>query len=93
MRRIVALPSFVRSARKLGVSDKSHLAESLEQFNNFVLTSELPVGLGFKKIGPDKYEFRAGLRLRIIVKVEGDTFYLVLVGSHDEIKRYLRRCH
>jgi mRNA-degrading endonuclease RelE of RelBE toxin-antitoxin system len=91
MRQIVALPSFARSAKRLSASDKSQLAESLEQFNNFILSGEFPVGLGFKKIGEDKYEFRAGLRLRVIVKAEGDTFYLVLVGSHDEVSRYLRR--
>jgi len=90
MREIVVLPSFERSARKLNLPDKNHLVESVEQFYNFVLTGELPVGLGFKKIGSDKYEFRAGLRLRVLVKAEGDTYYLVFVGSHDEVSRYLR---
>jgi len=91
MRRIVALPSFIRSAKKLSSSDKNQLAESLEQFNNFILIGELPLGLGFKKIGQDKYEFRVGLRLRVVAKAVGDTYYLVFVGSHDEVKRYLRR--
>lgn len=91
MRRIVPLQSFVRSARKLSPTDKTQLAESLEQFNNFVLTGNLPIGLGFKKIEPDIYEFRAGLRLRVIVLAEGDAYYLALVGNHDQVSRYLRR--
>jgi len=49
------------------------------------------MGLGFKKINHDKYEFRVGLRLRVIVKVEADKYYLVLVGSHQDIKRYLNK--
>lgn len=51
----------------------------------------LPSGLGFKKVNHDKYEFRAGLRLRVVVKAEGDTYYFVLVGSHEQVKRYLRK--
>lgn len=91
MKQVIILPSFVRSVRKLSHYDKDQLAESLEQFNNFLLTAELPVGLGFKKIGQDKYEFRVNLRLRIVIRVEEDIYYLVLVGSHDEVRRYLRK--
>lgn len=91
MKRIVPLQSFVRSTRKLSPSDKTQLAESLEQFNNFTLTGDMPIGLGFKKIGQDKYEFRAGLRLRIVAKSEGDIYYLVFIGNHDEVNRYLRK--
>ena len=91
MRQVSALPSFERSAKKLSLIDKRHLAESLEQFNAFVVSGDVPLGLGLKKINHDKYEFRAGLRLRVIVMAEGNTYYLVLVGSHDDVKRYLRR--
>lgn len=91
MRRILTLPSFVHSAKKLTPTDKAQLAESLEQFNNFVLTGRAPAGLGFKKIEPDIYEFRVGLRLRVVVLAEGDAYYLALIGSHDQVSRYLRR--
>ncbi len=91
MKQIVILPSFERSTKKLTSPDKIRLAESLEQFNTFIFSGSAPVGLGFKKINHDKYEFRVGLRLRVIVKVAGDTYYLVLIGSHDGVKNYLRR--
>ena len=68
-----------------------HISKSLEEFNSYILTGNASVGLGFKKINHDKYEFRAGIKLRVIVKAEKDDYYLVLVGSHDDIKRYLRR--
>lgn len=91
MKRVVPLQSFVRSAKRLNPPDKTQLAESLEQLNNFILTGDLPIGLGFRKIGRHKYEFRVGLRLRVVVKVEGDAYYLVFIGSHDEVNRYLRK--
>jgi len=91
MRKVIILPSFERTAKKLSLSGKKQLAKSLQQFNTFLITGSLPIGLGFKKINHDKYEFRVGLRLRVIVKVEADIYYLVLVGSHQDIKRYLNK--
>ena len=91
MKQILILPSFERSAKKLTPQDKKKLSKSLEDFNSFLLSGKAPFGFQFKKINQDKYEFRVGIRLRVILKVEGDNYYLVLVGSHDEVKRYLRR--
>ena len=91
MKRILILLSFKRSVKKLTRQDKDNLVESLEVFNSFLLTGELPTGFGLKKINHDKYEFRVDIRLRVVVKVEGEDYYLVLAGNHDEIKKYLRR--
>lgn len=90
MKKVLILPSFERSVKKLPQQDKKQLAESLEMLNRFLLTGEAPFGFRFKKINSDKYEFRVGIRLRVIVKEDGDIFYLVLVGSHDEVRRYLK---
>lgn len=90
MKRILILSSFERSVKKLTRQNKNNLAESLEAFNLFLLSGELPAGFGFKKINHDKYEFRVDIRLRVVVKVEGEDYYLVFAGNHDEVKRYLR---
>ncbi len=90
MKRILILSSFERSVKKLTRQDKDNLAESLEDFNSFLLSGEASAGFGFKKINHDKYEFRVDIRLRVVVKVEGEDYYLVLAGNHDEVKRYLR---
>lgn len=91
MKKILILPSFERSVKKLTSQDKQKLAQSLEDFNYFLLYDKMSPGLGFKKINHDKYEFRVDIRLRVVVKVEGDNYFLVLVGDHEEVKRYLRR--
>ncbi len=91
MKRVLILSSFERSIKKLTRQDKKNLTESLEIFNLFLLSGELPAGFGFKKINHDKYEFRVDIRLRVVVKVEGDNYYLVLAANHDDVKRYLRR--
>ncbi len=90
MKQIVTLPSFEKSFRKLDSSAKGKVIESLEEFNEFLVTGKASAGFGFKKINHDKYEFRVDIRLRVVMKAEGNIFYLVLIGNHDEVRRYLR---
>ena len=90
MKKVVILPSFKRSIKKLNPQEKSLIARALEAFNAFLLSGQAPFGFRFKKINHDKYEFRVDLRLRVVVKREKEVFYLVLAGDHDHVKRYLR---
>jgi mRNA-degrading endonuclease RelE of RelBE toxin-antitoxin system len=90
MRRAFFLPSFERSLKKLSSREKEELTSSLEEFNAFLETGKASFGFRLKKIGDEKYEFRVNIKLRVILKVEGNDFYLVLVGNHDDVKRYLK---
>lgn len=91
MKQVKPLPSFERSVKKLNPIEKTNLGKSLKTFNQFLLSGILPSGLHFKKINGDKYELRVDIRLRIIVKLEGEIFYLVIAGNHNEIRKYLRK--
>lgn len=90
MKKILILPSFERSVARLTLQEKSRLFKSLEEFNNYLLTHRATFCFRLKKISYDKYEFRVDLKLRVIVKKEADIFYLVLVGTHEDIRKYLR---
>ncbi|MCK5707816.1 MAG: hypothetical protein KAI43_09190 [Candidatus Aureabacteria bacterium] len=90
MRNIQILPSFERSTKRLSKQDKEKLKISLKQFSIFLSTGVLPKGLGLKKINRNKYEIRIDIRLRLVMKLEKDILYLILVGNHNDIKRYLR---
>ena len=46
--------------------------------------------LGLRKLAGRLYEFRVGLHLRIVFRHDRDTLYLLLIGTHDEVKRSLR---
>jgi hypothetical protein len=46
--------------------------------------------LGLRKLGGRVYEFRVGLRLRIVFRHDGDTLFLLLIGTHDEVRRFIR---
>lgn len=90
MKIVKILPSFERSLRKLSHQQREKIKKTLNQFNDFLVSGILPVGLGFKKINDDKYELRVDIRLRIILKIEAEVVFLVLVGDHNNIRRYLK---
>ena len=91
MKRIIILPSFEQSIKSLTFDEKAKLRKSLEYFNSFLVSGNFPLGFRFKKINHDKYEFKVGIKLRVIIKIQGGDYYLILVGNHDDVKRYLRR--
>lgn len=88
---IKPLSSFERSVKKPGVLEKALVSDSLLKLYDFLQTGETSSGPHFKKINHDKYEFRVDIRLRVVVKKEGNIYYLVLAGGHDKIRQYLRR--
>lgn len=90
MKKILILPSFERAVKKLTFHEKKQLEKGLETLNSFLQTGQSAYGFRFKKIDHDKYEFRIDIRLRVVIRDERDSIYLVLVGTHDEVKRYLR---
>jgi len=49
-------------------------------------------GTGIRKLGADLFECRAGLRLRLLYRVEKPEQELVFfeVGNHDDIRRILK---
>jgi hypothetical protein len=49
-------------------------------------------GVGIRKLGPDLFECRAGLRQRMLFKVEKKKRELIFfeIGNHDEIRRLLK---
>ena len=92
MRIVKILPSFEKNLKKLSSKDRTKIKKSLHQLNSFITTGVLPKGSGLKKLTNSIYEIRMDIRLRIIIQMDEDVVYLVLVGSHSDIKRYLNRC-
>jgi hypothetical protein len=47
-------------------------------------------GTGMRQLRPGLYESRIGLELRAIFVREGDTLVITMLGTHDEVRHYLR---
>ncbi|PYJ78945.1 MAG: hypothetical protein DME69_06625 [Verrucomicrobia bacterium] len=47
-------------------------------------------GIGIRKLRAKIFECRAGLRLRLVIREKPEELRAEFLGTHDEVKRYLR---
>ena len=90
-RQLIVKASFQRAYDQRSVDERDRVKKALRLLQQYLATGEAPLGLGLKKLGPGVYEFRAGLALRGVYVEEGSLLVLALLGSHDEVRRFLRR--
>ena len=90
-RRLVVKSRFQRAYDRLSADDQARVKGALRAFHMYLATGQAPVGLGVRKLISGVYEFRVGLTLRVVVVEEGEVLALALLGSHDEVHRFLRR--
>ena len=83
-------PSFDKTFRKLDPVRKERVLGAVSHLIDFFETGEKTKGLGLKHLREIFWEVRIDIRDRIIFAIEGDTIGFIIVGSHDEIKKFLR---
>lgn len=85
-------PSFDRSVKSLPPEIKQEVKElCLTLIDVLSGERELSVGMGLKNLRKNSWEIRKGLKLRILFRLQADYVEFVLAGTHEEIKRYLKR--
>lgn len=82
---------FKRTYQSLDPTRKKRVDRALRQLEVFYSESQRPFGLGLKALRSGVWEIRSGLADRIIFRRSGDSVEFILVGSHDEIKRFLKQ--
>ena len=84
--------SFDRSVKSLPSEKKQEVKElCIALIDVLSGEQELSVGLGLKNLRKNFWEIRKGLKLRILFRWRTDHVEFVLAGTHEEIKRYLKR--
>ena len=84
--------SFDRSVKSLPSEKKQEVKElCIALIDVLSGEQELSVGLGLKNLRKNFWEIRKGLKLRILFRWRSDHVEFVLAGTHEEIKRYLKR--
>ena len=83
-------PAFERSIQRLPPDRKARTKEAVQQLVVFFETKQQPHGLGLKRLRGGYWEVRAGLGDRVLFRLSGDLVEFVIVGNHDEIRRFLR---
>lgn len=90
MKSLAVSNQFRKQLRKLSPPDQQKATAALKEFLAALTEGSIPVGYGFKKINGDKYELRVDIRIRIVMKSDGDTLVCHLIGDHEDVRRYLR---
>lgn len=89
--RYYVSPSFERSLRELNSARKDPIKKATQLAVAFFETGKLAHGLGLKLLRGELWEIRASLADRIVFRKAKNIVEFLLVGSHDEIKRFLKR--
>ncbi len=89
--RLALGEGFQRDVRSLSESRKLAVFDALLALPRAVGDPHVHAGLGIRKLhARGIWEARVGLGLRLVFAFEADLVTLVRVGSHDEIRRFLR---
>lgn len=91
MIRVVFLRSFDRSMTRLPAAERAQARQALERLLDYFNGGPKPIGLGLRKLRGAFWEIRVSLSDRIVFSLERDVAAFVLVGDHDDIRRFLRR--
>lgn len=89
-RQIVVKGRFRKAYKRLSEPEQHLVNLALKCFELYLQTQQASPGLGIKHLGRHTYEFRAGLALRIVYILEENQVILALLGTHDEVRRYLK---
>ena len=86
---------FEKTFRKLSAQDQRRVTDTVEQVDRFFTNRQAPEGLGLKKLFSVESmgvvcEARATLALRILFSIQQDVLTLLMVGDHDEVRRFMR---
>jgi mRNA-degrading endonuclease YafQ of YafQ-DinJ toxin-antitoxin module len=82
--------SFDKTFQKLELNRKEKVIQAVSLLIDFFEFGKKAKGLGLKHLRGDFGEIRVDIRDRIIFTLEEDTVGFVIVGCHDEIKRFLK---
>ena len=70
--------------------DHAAVADALKKLPHQFGRPHLHSGLGIRRLRPDTFEFRASRALRGLFLWRHGEIRVECVGTHDEIRRYLR---
>jgi mRNA-degrading endonuclease YafQ of YafQ-DinJ toxin-antitoxin module len=87
--------AFLRSLKRLSSGDRARTEEVVHKTLQLFGTVSLPHGLGLKKLFGRKgfgavFEARATLWLRVLFAVQEDLVSFLMIGTHDEVRRFIR---
>ena len=89
--RVTILERFRRQSRAAGTEEQAAILKLFLDLDAALANSHERPGLGLRKIHPSGYwELRVGLSLRVVFRLAKDEAIFSFLGTHDEVKRFLK---
>jgi mRNA-degrading endonuclease YafQ of YafQ-DinJ toxin-antitoxin module len=90
--RIALAEGFQRDVQGLPEAHRQAVFEVILALPRAIGDPHVHAGIGLRKLHPSGiWEARVGRGLRLVFTLEATLLTLVRVGSHDEVRRYLRQ--
>ncbi|MFA5275481.1 MAG: hypothetical protein WC417_01120 [Candidatus Omnitrophota bacterium] len=85
-------PSFEHSLKVLHPKAREQVKNScLKTIDILSQDRFIHKGIGLKRLKGDYWEVRQGIKQRLIFRWNKDLVEFILAGSHEDVKRYLRK--
>lgn len=82
--------SFERSLKRFDPIQQLDIKRRVDLFIRALTTEQLPTGFGLTKLRSTLWEVRGGLSLRILFWRTQGELHFTFVGTHDEVRRFLK---
>jgi mRNA-degrading endonuclease YafQ of YafQ-DinJ toxin-antitoxin module len=82
--------SFDKVFKKLSLNRQEKVIGTISVLIDFFENRKKAKGLGLKNLRENYWEIRVNDKDRIIFTLEKDKVAFIIVGNHDEIKKFLR---
>lgn len=87
--KVLYRPSFARAFKALTSEQQGDVRAAQAQLGEVFGRPHLHAGLGIRRLG-DYFEFRAGLKIRVVFLMERGDAVLTTAGNHDHVRRWVR---
>jgi mRNA-degrading endonuclease RelE of RelBE toxin-antitoxin system len=92
MPKLAALlsPRFLASLKNLSAADVNRVEETLRILPDCFGRPHFHAGTSIRRLRKNVFEYRTGLKIRILFRAGSQTLDVFFVGDHDEVRRLIR---
>jgi hypothetical protein len=87
---ILLSPRFLAALKNLGDADVTRVEEALRVLPECFGEPHLCAGISIRRLRGNIFECRAGLKVRLLFRAQGQALEIFFVGNHDEVRRLIR---
>jgi hypothetical protein len=88
---ILLSPRFLAAVKNLSDVDVTRAEEALRVLPECFGQPHLHTGISIRRLRKNIFECRAGLKVRLLFRANAHALEVFFVGSHDEVRRLIRK--